>query len=78
MISPNLGEPPRPLRRIGSGGELSRALLAIKRVLASRMPRGLLVFDECHHLPSPGYLLAAEDEITRFEASHGTAVATSA
>ncbi|MBX7118815.1 MAG: 3-isopropylmalate dehydratase small subunit [Gemmatimonadaceae bacterium] len=25
-----------------------------------------------------GYLLAAEDEITRFEASHGTAVATSA
>lgn len=46
MISPNLGEPPRPLRRIGSGGELSRALLAIKQVLAARAPRGLLVFDE--------------------------------
>lgn len=46
MIAPNLGETPRPLRRIGSGGELSRALLAIKRVLASRAPRGLLVFDE--------------------------------
>ena len=46
MIAPNLGEPPRPLRKIGSGGELSRALLAIKQVLASRAPRGLLVFDE--------------------------------
>ncbi|GAC1351940.1 MAG: DNA repair protein RecN [Polyangiales bacterium] len=46
MIAPNPGEDPRPLRRIASGGELSRALLAVKRVLASNGPAGLYVFDE--------------------------------
>ncbi len=46
LVAPNRGEPPRPLRRIASGGELSRALLAIKRVLAQRGPRVLHVFDE--------------------------------
>ena len=46
LIAPNPGEPPKPLRQIASGGELSRALLAIKRVLAAQGPRGLYVFDE--------------------------------
>ncbi len=46
LIAPNRGEPPRPLHRIASGGELSRSLLAIKQVLAARAPRGLYVFDE--------------------------------
>ncbi len=55
MIAPNPGEDPRPLRKIASGGELSRALLAVKRVLASpRDPSiavtahsaGMYVFDE--------------------------------
>jgi DNA repair protein RecN (Recombination protein N) len=46
LIAPNRGEEPRPLRRIASGGELSRALLAIKRVLAENGPAGLYVFDE--------------------------------
>ncbi|MGH7283021.1 MAG: DNA repair protein RecN [Polyangiaceae bacterium] len=46
LIAPNPGEDPRPLRRIASGGELSRALLAIKRVLAEKGPAGLYVFDE--------------------------------
>ncbi len=46
MIAPNPGEDPRPLRRIASGGELSRSLLAVKRVLASSAPAGLYVFDE--------------------------------
>jgi DNA repair protein RecN (Recombination protein N) len=46
LISPNKGEEPRPLRRIASGGELSRALLALKRVLAEKGPAGLYVFDE--------------------------------
>jgi DNA repair protein RecN (Recombination protein N) len=46
LIAPNKGEEPRPLRRIASGGELSRALLAIKRVLAKSGPAGLYVFDE--------------------------------
>jgi DNA repair protein RecN (Recombination protein N) len=46
LIAPNRGEEPRPLRKIASGGELSRALLALKRVLAEKGPAGLYVFDE--------------------------------
>ncbi len=46
LIAPNKGIEPRPLRKIASGGELSRALLAIKRVLASQGPAGLYIFDE--------------------------------
>ena len=46
LIAPNRGEEPRPLRRIASGGELSRSLLALKRVLADKGPAGTYVFDE--------------------------------
>jgi DNA repair protein RecN (Recombination protein N) len=46
LIAPNPGEEPRPLRKIASGGELSRALLALKRVLADQGPVGTYVFDE--------------------------------
>jgi DNA repair protein RecN (Recombination protein N) len=46
LIAPNPGEEPRPLRKIASGGELSRALLALKRVLADEGPVGTYVFDE--------------------------------
>jgi DNA repair protein RecN (Recombination protein N) len=46
LIAPNPGEEPRPLGRVASGGELSRALLATKRVLAGIGPVGTYVFDE--------------------------------
>ena len=47
MLAANPGEPPRPLRKIASGGELSRTLLALKTVLAAHDPvRTLVVFDE--------------------------------
>jgi DNA repair protein RecN (Recombination protein N) len=46
LIAPNKGEEPKPLRKIASGGELSRALLAIKRVLTEVGSAGLYVFDE--------------------------------
>jgi DNA repair protein RecN (Recombination protein N) len=45
-ISTNPGEPPRPLQKIVSGGELSRIMLAIKRVLAEVDNVPTLVFDE--------------------------------
>ncbi|HEX2469810.1 MAG TPA: DNA repair protein RecN [Candidatus Limnocylindrales bacterium] len=45
-LAPNPGEPPRPLARIVSGGELSRVALAIKRVLAEADSTPTLVFDE--------------------------------
>lgn len=46
LIATNRGEAPQPLQKIASGGELSRAMLAIKRVLAGVGPGGLYVFDE--------------------------------
>jgi len=46
LIATNAGETPRPLSKIASGGELSRAMLALKRVLAGVGPGGLYVFDE--------------------------------
>ncbi len=46
LIAPNKGIEPKPLRKIASGGELSRALLALKRVLAGSSPPRLYVFDE--------------------------------
>ncbi|HET9436094.1 MAG TPA: DNA repair protein RecN [Candidatus Limnocylindrales bacterium] len=45
-LAPNPGEPPRPLARIASGGELSRVALAIKQVLAAADETPTLVFDE--------------------------------
>jgi DNA repair protein RecN (Recombination protein N) len=46
LIATNRGEEPRALGKIASGGELSRAMLAVKRVLAGLGPAGLYVFDE--------------------------------
>lgn len=46
LIAPNPGEEARPLHRVASGGELSRTMLAIKRVLAGLGTAGLYVFDE--------------------------------
>ena len=45
-LAPNPGEPPRPLAKIASGGELSRVALAIKQVLAEADDTPTLVFDE--------------------------------
>jgi len=46
MISPNPGEPLRPLAKIASGGELSRVMLAIKAILAGTDQVETLIFDE--------------------------------
>ena len=46
MISPNPGEPLKPLSSTASGGELSRVMLAIKAVIAERDGVGTIIFDE--------------------------------
>ena len=46
LISANVGEQPRPLARIASGGELSRIMLALKNVIAEKDAIGTLIFDE--------------------------------
>jgi DNA repair protein RecN (Recombination protein N) len=46
LVSPNVGEEPRPLEKVASGGELSRIALALKTCLASGESGRTLVFDE--------------------------------
>ncbi len=46
LIAANPGEPPKPIAKIASGGELSRIMLAIKAVLAQVDDIDTLVFDE--------------------------------
>jgi len=45
LISTNPGEPLKPLRKVASGGELSRIMLAIKRVIGGDEEK-TLIFDE--------------------------------
>ncbi len=46
LLSTNIGESPKPLSRIASGGEISRVMLAMKRVLAEHTQMPILIFDE--------------------------------
>lgn len=46
LISPNLGELPKPVSKIASGGELSRITLALKGILSKSQPVETIVFDE--------------------------------
>lgn len=46
LFSANLGEEPRALAKIASGGELSRVMLAIKSAMSGRAGVPTLIFDE--------------------------------
>lgn len=46
LISANLGEEPKSIAKIASGGELSRIMLALKNVIAEKDCIGTLIFDE--------------------------------
>ena len=46
MISTNPGEELKPLAKVSSGGELSRIMLAIKSVMASKNDQKTYIFDE--------------------------------
>ncbi len=46
MLAANRGEPARPLRKVASGGEMARTMLALKTVLAAHDRVATLVFDE--------------------------------
>jgi DNA repair protein RecN (Recombination protein N) len=46
LLTANKGEPARPLRKVASGGEMSRTMLALKTVLAAHDRVATLVFDE--------------------------------
>ncbi|UCE87030.1 MAG: DNA repair protein RecN [Deltaproteobacteria bacterium] len=46
LLAANAGDAPRPLRRVASGGELSRVFLALKDALRQESAGMVLVFDE--------------------------------
>lgn len=46
LVAPNVGEDLRPLVQIASGGELSRIILALKAILATKESVETLIFDE--------------------------------
>lgn len=46
LISANVGEIPKPIAKIASGGELSRIMLALKNVLADKDKITTMIFDE--------------------------------
>jgi DNA repair protein RecN (Recombination protein N) len=46
FLSTNVGEDPKPLVKVASGGEISRVMLALKMILAKSDRLPLLVFDE--------------------------------
>lgn len=46
LISANVGEEPKPLAKVASGGEVSRIMLALKAILAKSERLPILVFDE--------------------------------
>ncbi|WP_088187267.1 DNA repair protein RecN [Desulfosporosinus sp. FKA] len=45
-FSANPGEPPKPLNKVASGGEMSRLMLALKSMLAKVESVGTFIFDE--------------------------------
>ncbi len=46
LISANPGQPPRPLQKVASGGEISRIMLALKHTIAHHVRIPVLIFDE--------------------------------
>ncbi|MBI3581083.1 MAG: DNA repair protein RecN [Nitrospinae bacterium] len=46
LVSANPGQPPKPLTKIASGGEISRVMLALKTAVGKTQPVPVLVFDE--------------------------------
>lgn len=65
LMSTNPGEPPKPLAKIASGGEMSRVMLALKAIFAKidRIP--VLVFDEVDAGVSGRAAQAVADKLSR-------------
>ena len=70
LISANPGEPPKPLSKIASGGELSRIMLAIISVLTKVNPVATLIFDEIDAGISGRAALRVGDRLQRTASQH--------
>lgn len=70
QISANPGEPMKPLARIASGGEASRVLLAIKKILAHADHIPVLIFDEIDTGVSGQTASQVADKLKQISESH--------
>lgn len=76
LISPNVGEEPRPLEKVASGGELSRIALALKTCTSAPAKPGktgvprTLVFDEVDSGVGGGAAEAVGRRLKRLAGSH--------
>lgn len=70
LIAPNPGQPPMPLGKIASGGELSRIMLAIKTIFASVDQVSTVIFDEIDTGLSGRVLNAVRDKLAYLSRSH--------
>jgi DNA repair protein RecN (Recombination protein N) len=70
------GEPPRPLARVASGGEISRVMLALKSVLGTADSVPVLVFDEVDAGIGGATALAVGRRLALLAADHQVLVVT--
>lgn len=70
MVSLNAGEALKPMRKVASGGEVSRIMLAIKSVLAKRDQVPTLVFDEIDTGISGEAAARVGERLEKLAASH--------
>lgn len=68
-ISPNPGQPLKPLSQIASGGEMSRIMLAFKTILAEFEEIETLIFDEIDAGIGGNILLKVADKLNRVSLS---------
>ena len=75
-VSTNPGQPPGPLAKIASGGELARFMLALKVVLARASQVPVLVFDEVDSGIGGATADAVGERLSRLAQSHQVLVVT--
>lgn len=68
-FSANLGEPPKPLAKVASGGEMSRLMLALKSLLAEIESVGTFIFDEVDSGVGGRTILKMGDKLARIAQS---------
>ena len=76
FISTNLGEEVKPLPKVVSGGEISRIMLTLKRILAAQDHLPIVVFDEIDMGVSGRVAQAVGESLKKLSTSHQVIVIT--
>ena len=76
LISPNIGEPLKPLAKIASGGEISRVMLAVKTIFARADNVNTVIFDEIDSGISGKTSQAVAETLAELSLNHQTVCIT--